>query len=148
MSTQTPTIPEKVLDFIGYSTAALEKADAMLQSHEKQAADCAALIPTAVAALVDHERIREDQREKAAELLKDPVKTLQLLIKVAGHRNAQELAHLGTGVDSAVKTASGGQTHDPSQSLSSPFVGQRTTRVKQSSVNLFRGLGLPDPTSE
>ena len=71
------------------------------------------------------------------------------MIKVAGHRNKDELGRLGSGVDAngQTKTASanGSTTYDPATSVHDPHVGARTTRIKQSSVALFQGLGLKAP---
>jgi len=160
MTTQTPaalqvpvnmTLPEKVIEHITVSNTALEKAanDVQRQSAKQAAVD--KLIPSVVEVMVQHERIQPNQREKLAEALKDPVKTLELMIKVAGHRNSDELAKLGQGVtttpDGQVKTAAanGPGHYDPARSLTDPNVGARSTRVKQSSVNLFKGLGLSPP---
>lgn len=141
------TLPEKVIEHIGYSSAALEKAAAEKAAWEAQQQKVAALIPAAVDALVSGERIEEDQRQKAAEALRDPVKALEILTKVAVHRNASERA-LGQPVagDGKTKAASagGGQYN----SLTDPHVGGRTTRVKQSSLNLFSRLGLTPPTQD
>lgn len=142
---QPLTIPEKVVSLIDQTDAALKHADAIVAASEKRAASYKAAIPAAVDALIKHERIREDQRTKCAEALSDPAKALELLVKVAGHRNAAEMASLGTAIDAGTtKTAAAGR--DPSGSLTSPFVGRQTTMVKQSDVNLFTRLGLPVPT--
>lgn len=145
MNTAAMTLPEKVVEYIGFSAAALEKAAAVMTQTERAKQACLALIPKAVDALVNGERITPEQREKAAQILADPAQTLELLIKVAGHRNAQELGHLGTPVNGQTKTA-GAIAQDPSASLSSPHVGRRTTMVKQSDVNLFSRLGLTPPS--
>jgi hypothetical protein len=149
---QTPkpgvmTIPEKVIEYIGYSSAALEKAAQDMAAREAQKTKVAELIPAAVDALVSGERIDEDQREKAAAALADPVKVLEILTKVAVHRNASERA-LGQPVagDGQTKQASAG--HGQYDSLQDPNVGARTTKVKQSSVNLFSRLGLTPPAQE
>lgn len=141
------TIPEKVIEHIGYSSAGLQKAAAALAAQEAQQQKAAGLIPAAVDALVSGERIDEDQREKAAAALADPVKCLEILTKVAVHRNASERA-LGQPVpgDGQTKTASAGDGQY--DSLRDPHVGARTTQVKQSSVNLFSRLGLTPPAQE
>jgi len=144
------TVPEKVIEYIGYSAAALEKAAAAMTQQEAQQQKVAEFIPTAIDALLSGERIDEDQREKAAAALADPVKALEILTKVAVHRNASERA-LGTPVNgngqekSASASGNGNGQYD---SLTSPHVGERTTKVKQSSVNLFSRLGLNPPTQE
>ena len=143
---QALTLPEKVIDLVGCSAAALEKAAEELDGVSTQKQACATLIPQVVDALIEHERITPDQREKAAQVLANPQDALELLMKVAAHRNTQEATHLGSGVgpDGQTKQASDG--HDPTQSLSSPHVGARTTMVKQSDHNLFARLGLQPPT--
>lgn len=141
------TIPEKVIEYIGFSSAALDKAANHMQQTEQQRAKVAELIPAAVDALVSGERIDEDQREKAAEALSDPVKVLEILTKVAVHRNASESA-LGQPVGNGQTKTAGANGNGQYDSLSDPHVGARTTKVKQSSVNLFQRLGLNAPSEE
>lgn len=132
----------EMVEYIGYTSAALSKAAAAQEAHESQETKLAALIPGAVKALLDHERITPDQAEKAAEALKDPVKALQLLTKVAAHRNVAERS-LGTGVNGD------GQTKNAN--ARGPYVGycgERTSRTRQSDLNLFERLGLQPPTDE
>lgn len=143
------TLAEKVLEHLQVTEQGLQKAAAAEASQRAKQAQVEALIPQVVNAMVQHGRIREDQREKLAQALRDPAQVLDLMIKVAGHRNAEELGRLGTGVDAQTKTAADrtGKSYDPARSLSDPNVGARTTHVKQSSVNLFRRLGLTPPTT-
>lgn len=154
MTTQAPsapeglTLPEKVIEHIRVSDIALEKAAAAEQKQTEKQAAVAKLIPQVCDAMITHNRARPDQREKLASLLADPAEALNLLIKVAGHRNDDELARLGQGasVDGTIKTA-GDKT--PSSSLNSAYVGGRSTgRVKESSARLFSALGLAVPESE
>jgi hypothetical protein len=143
---QTKTTAEKMIDLIGFSSAAMEKAAGVMATKEAQEAKVAALIPAAVEALVQNERILPHQKEAAAEALKDPVRALELITKLAGHRNTAEVNQLGTPVsrDGQQKQAS----HDPSRSLTTPHVGARSSgHVKQSDVAIWRGLGLPVPTA-
>lgn len=141
------TIPEKVLEHIEVSAAAMQKAAAERDVVRRKQAEVAAIIPQVCDALVQFERIQPNQREKLAQHLQDPVRVLQLMIKLAGHRNADELARLGTGVpaDGHDKTASSRRQYN---SLTSNYVGERHTRVKQSSVLLFQGLGLSAPSDD
>jgi len=144
------TLPEKVIEHIRVSDHALTKAAAAEEAALTKQAEVNQLIPQVCDVMVKHERITPQQRDKLAEMLKDPAKALELMIKVAGHRNQDELSKLGQGVtgDGQTKTAAAdGQPYDPAASLSNPNVGVRTTRVKQSSVNLFRGLGLAPPAN-
>ena len=137
---KTLTLPEKVVEYINVSSIALEKAAADQSAKEAQTAKIAALIPKVVNALVDGERITEDQRQKAAQVLRDPVQVLELLTKVAVHRNADEQT-LGKGVDAQTKqaNASGNGSYDSTQD---PRVGMRTTMEKKSDNAFKRGLGI------
>lgn len=138
----TNTLVQKVIDYIGYSDAALTKAAAVINTHEEQTEKLAALIPAAVAACVEHERIEAHQKEALEKALHDPVRTMELVVKLAGHKNAAEMARLGTPVGQQ-KTAS----YDPTASLTSGYVGARDGRLKASDVKLFTGLGLNPPTT-
>ncbi len=134
------SLPEKVIAHITVSDAAMQKAAAIEKTAAAKQAQVNKMIPQVVDALVANERITPAQREKVAAMLADPVKALDLLIKTAAHKNAAEMAHLG----SPVKQASANNTGY--NSLTTPHVGARTTREKASSAALFRGLGIPVPT--
>lgn len=143
------TMAEKVLEHLQVSEQGLKKAAEAEAAHRAKQAQVEALIPQVLDTMISHGRIRPDQREKLAQALRDPARSLELMISVAGHRNAEELSRLGTGIQQTKTAAAGrtGSSYDPGNSLTSPYVGARDTRVKQSSVNLFRGLGLNAPTS-
>jgi hypothetical protein len=145
---ETMTLPEKVIDYIGFSDAAMEKAAEFHRQVATKQAEVEKLIPAAVDALVAHERITPAEREKAAAMLKDPAQALTLLTKMAGHRSAQELGTLGspTGGSGQKTAGANGKSYNPADSLTNPNVGARTTRIKQSDVALFRGLGIDPPT--
>lgn len=138
----TNTLVQKVIDYIGYSDAALTKAATAIKTQEEQAEKLAALIPAAVAACVEHERIEAHQKEALEKALHDPVRAMELVVKLAGHKNAAEMARLGTPVGQQ-KSAS----YDPANSLTSGYVGARDGRLKASDVKLFTGLGLNPPTT-
>jgi len=134
------TLPEKVIELVSVSNAALEKAAAIQKQANDRHTCVTALIPKVVDTMVQFNRINTDQREKLAAALQDPVQTLELLIKVAGHRNADEVARLGTVTDKGqTKTASANRSD-------SSFVGGRTSGVRESDRRLFAGLGLPAPS--
>lgn len=139
---KTNTLVQKVIDYIGFSDAALTKAAAVIKTQEEQAEKLAALIPAAVAACVEHERVESHQKEALERALHDPVRTMELVVKLAGHKNAAEMARLGTPVGQQ-KTAG----YDPTTSLTSGYVGARDGRLKASDVKLFTGLGLNPPTT-
>ena len=137
------SLPEKVIEHITFTDQVMKKAAVLEKAAADKQAAVAQLIPNVVDTMVKFERIGPAEREKLAKMLTNPVTALELLIKVAGHRNTDEISRLGSPV---TKTASvNGGSHDPAASLTSPFVGARTPMLKQSSVSLFRGLGLPVP---
>lgn len=140
------SLPEKVIEHITLTDAALKNAAAMEKAASAKTAQVAALIPQVVDVMVRHERVMPAEREKLAAMLRDPAKALELLIKVAGHRNADEMAKLGAPIGQTKVASNGRPVADPASSLTSPHVGARTHMLKQSSVSLFRGLGLPVPT--
>lgn len=145
-TTETPvdSLPQKVLDLTGYADAALTKAAEQLDAVEKRQKAAEALITKATDAMISGERIEDtdEQRTKLAEILKDHAQTIELLCKVAVHRNAAENS-LGQPVDPGqTKTAGNGQQYD---SLSDPRTGLRTSMVKQSDQRLFSRLGLAPP---
>ena len=140
-ATETNTLVQKIIDYIGFSDAAMTKAAAVIEEQNAQQEKIAALIPAAVKACVEHERIESHQKEALEKALHDPVRTLELVVKLASHRNAAEMARLGTPVGQ--KTAG----YDPTASLTSGYVGARDGRLKASDVKLFTGLGLNPPTT-
>lgn len=130
------TLAEQVIEQIQVSNAGLEKAAAELKRYREKEAAVAELIPKACDVMVQFERISPTQREKLAEALKDPARVLDLLIKVAGHRNDAEIARLGQGVKEAA--AGGGSQFN---SLASNYVGERHTRERESDRRFMERLG-------
>ena len=141
MSNSNNPLVQNVVDYIGYSDAAMTKAAAVIKEHEEHAEKLAHLIPEAVRACLENERIEPHQKEALAKALENPVRTMELVIKLAAHKNAAEMARLGTPV--ATKTAG----YDPSNSLTSGYVGARDGKLKASDIKLFQGLGLNPPTA-
>lgn len=137
------TLEQKVVDMVGWSSAALEKAAANEAAREKTAAAITQLIPQAVQALLVHGRIFPGQQKEAAELLSDPVKAMELIVKIAAHRNTDELS---PGKPADVEKAAGANGFN---SLTNPNVGARSNggHTKQSDYNLFKALGLNPPTN-
>jgi hypothetical protein len=135
------SLVKNMIDYIGYSDAAMTKAASVLKEREEQAEKLAHLIPEAVKVCLENERIEPQQKEALAKALENPVRAVELVIKLAAHRNAAEMARLGTPV--ASKSAS----YDPSNSLTSGYVGARDGRLKASDAALWRGLGLNVPTT-
>jgi hypothetical protein len=141
MSNSTSPLVQNIVDYIGYSDAAMTKAAAVIKEREEQTEKLARLIPEAVKACLENERVEPHQKEALAKALENPVRTMELVIKLAAHKNAAEMARLGTPV--ATKTAG----YDPSNSLTSGYVGARDGKLKASDIKLFQGLGLNPPTA-
>lgn len=91
-----PDLRETVLQHIQCSHAALEAANTQLTKVAEVQKQAAELIPQVVEELVKHDRIDPAQREKAAELLKDPVQALKILLKTADANNTVKPKALGT----------------------------------------------------
>jgi hypothetical protein len=137
-----PKLNQKIIDYIGFSDAAMTKAAAIEAQVAAQKEAVAALIPAAVQSCIEHERIEPHQKEAFAKALTDHASAIELLTKLAAHRNTSETARLGTPTGAATKTAG----YDPSRSVHSGFVGARDGRLKQSDINLFTKLGLNPPS--
>ena len=140
---QNQTLDQKVVDLCGHTAEALEKAAAVVERDDQAQVKMAELAPKVAQVLADNGRIYPSQIKAATQQLMNPVRCLEILEKVASHRNENELSRLGEGVpaDGAEKTAS----HNPQNSLTNPHVGARTTMVKQSDVVLHQRLGLAPP---
>jgi hypothetical protein len=132
---------QKIIDYIGYSDAAMSKAASVLNERASQQEKIAKLIPEAVKACADNERIEANQKEALASALQDPVRALELVVKLASHRNAAEMSRIGTPLTQ--KSAG----FDPHNSVTSSYVGARDGKLKASDIKLFTGLGLNPPTS-
>jgi hypothetical protein len=132
---------QKIIDYIGYSDAAMSKAASVLKERDTQQEKIARLIPEAVKACADNERIEPNQKEALAAALQDPVRAMELVIKLAAHKNAAELSRIGAPV---TQKAAG---YDPTSSVTSSYVGARDGKLKASDIKLFTGLGLNPPTS-
>ncbi len=89
---ENPTNDQQLIDYITTTSAALEKAAEADQRQEQQNTAIAAAIPKVVQAMVANNRIEPGQAEKLARVLLDPVQALELLEKVAAHRNQDEIA--------------------------------------------------------
>lgn len=133
---------QKIIDYIGFSDVAMSKAAEVLKTRDEQQTKLASLIPEAVKACAENERIEPHQKEALAAALQDPVRALELIVKLASHRNAAELSRIGTPTTTQ-KSAS----YDPNTSVTSSYVGARDGKLRASDIKLFTGLGLNPPTT-
>lgn len=129
---------QKVVDFVEASGTALAQAGEALEKQAAQQQACDELIPGVVDALASNGRIEPHEKEAAAAVLKDPVKALQLLTKVANHRNDAEQLQLG-------KPNGQEKTAGFEDAASSPYAGGRRTGNTLADAKLFNGLGLEVP---
>ena len=114
--TKTKTVPEKVLEFVDMSAAMAEKAASVLSRQEQLEKQAADLIPTAVDELLKAKLIEPEEKQAALDALRDPVRTLQILIKTARTKADDNAFTLGQPLGGSTKQASAGP---------SPFVGRR-----------------------
>lgn len=132
---QSQTLPQKVLDVIGYSNAGLQKAAAFQREVTEKEAAYKGHIEGCVDALVEFGRIEPHEKEACLQALQDPAQCIQLLTKLAEHRNAEEMAHVGAPISgNGVKTAS-------LHSQDSPYVGGRRGESQADSNFMSSVLG-------
>ena len=86
-------MPEKVLEFVDMSAAMAEKAASVLSQQEQMEKQAADLIPTAVDELLKAKLIEPEEKQAALVALKDPVRTLQILIKTVTRQAGRQLDH-------------------------------------------------------
>jgi hypothetical protein len=125
-------IAEKTIDYIQCVEAALDVAQKEL--NQKQAADARIndLLPKAVEALIQFERIDPADREKAASALSNHAKALEILIKAADVNRTVKPKSLG-------KPEKQANNYD---SMNDPYVGRRTTSERESDRRFRQHLGL------
>jgi len=125
---------EKLLDFIACTGALIEKDAADERVKQAQDQRIEELIPQAVKALLENERIEPHQQKQAAEVLHDPVRVLEILIKTASPLDKE--ARLGTPV-----APQGGQQKKASAGGNN--YGRRPVEDSEASRALKAKLGLP-----
>lgn len=125
-----PDLRETVLEHIKCSHAALDAANTELTKKAEAEKAAQALIPEAVEALIKHDRIDPAQREKAAEILKDPAQVLKILIKTADSNNTVKPKAMGTPTG---ETKTAGATRPR-------FTGERTSEKTAADLAFERTL--------
>lgn len=101
-------IDEKVIGTFQVTGLALSRYEQAAAAQAEQMQKVAALIPGVVDDLVRFGRIESSERDDCARALADPVQTLELMRKLAVHRNAGEAAVLGQVVDQHGRPAGAG----------------------------------------
>jgi len=136
MTAPNLNVLEQVVNYIKCSDAIASRYQK--EAATKQASDdkVRGMIPDVVEALVKNQRLPGHLREKAASLLADPAKALEILINTANHRNQAEAGQMGTPSGGTQKKA------HVRGSLNSPYVGGRVTEERDSDRILFERLGL------
>lgn len=128
----------KTAQYIQISGALAKRALDALAPYQADATKAAAEQPAVVQALLDAQMIEPHQKEAAEKLLKTQAGQLQLLKEAAKvvtrlAANQKEAADLGVAVDPDTVGLSG-STVRAEDSLTSPFVGLRTSQKKASDL--------------
>ena len=135
------SLPHKVLEHVRVSDAYVQKTAAERAERQQVQTAVDSLIPQVCDTLVKHARVKPEEREKLAGMLKNPVKALEILMKVAGHRNADELAKLGqpVGANGQTKQASAGSSRGGMEEF---VTGARKTGDSPADTRLFGAFGI------
>lgn len=139
-----PNITNKMLRFIEISSALGKEAMDKIEELEGQQKQASAVQPGLVEHLIETKVIDAGQKQAAENALRDPAQT-QVLLKNAASK-IKELREKSA--SSAVTQMGRGEgpekaAYDPNDSLTSPFVGRKTSNEKKASdMALLRGLGL------
>lgn len=128
---------QKVVEFVEASGTALSKAATALEQQATVKDACSKLVPDVVTALADHGYIEPHEKEAAADVLQDPVRTLQLLEKVATFQTDAEQVALGR--PTASKQAG------LRQGLTDPQIDAVIASPTDADRQLFLDLGLDFP---
>lgn len=128
-------LAKQLVDYVQLSDAIatlVQKDKATKTAQQKKVAE---LIPNVVSALIKNKRLPEELSQKAASVLNDPVKALEVLINTANHRTGNEAQTFGTEVTHQKKASVRG-------SVNSPYCGVRTTEERDSDRVMLERLGL------
>jgi len=133
------TFEEKLIDAFQLASAALVKYEKMAADLAAERARVAALAPRAASELVRYGRIEGSEKEACERAGHSHEQCLQLLIKLAAHRNSAEEAALGQPVDHNGQAANG-QVKKASDY--SNYVGRRSSEQPESWRRLAQGIGV------
>jgi hypothetical protein len=130
------TLDQEMVDLMTAGSALIEKVAADDRIKVAQQKQIEELIPQAVAALAANGFIREDQREKLASQLADPVRAVELLIEAAEFDKQARVAvpPLGRQVSPVTKVAS----------TQNPNVGSRSNELELRESDLAMMRHFPD----
>jgi hypothetical protein len=130
--TRPRTVPEKVLEFVDMSAAMAEKAAGVLSKQEQMEKQAADLIPTAVDELLKAKLIEPEEKQAALDALKDPVRTLQILIKTARAKHDDNSFTLG-------RPDTNGHAEKRANAGPGPYAGRRYGEAEEpESFRVFR----------
>lgn len=140
--------PVKTLKFIEVAGAVVKMASDEIQIHRDAQKRAAGLRPEVLASLIDNNLIDKGQKDAAEAMLASHAETLQLLKsacdKLAAARMEKKAAAVEPGRPSDVKAgAAAGGGSEQHASLTSPFVGRRTSEKKASDEAICEILQRP-----
>ncbi len=115
------------------ATLAYKEAQAKANTHKK----IAEKIPEVVDTLIKNKRLPEHLREKAAQMLQDPLATLQILSNTASHRIEGEVPAIGSETTSGHKKAASAKG-----GTGSPFCGGKYNNERESDLILLERMGI------
>lgn len=98
---------EKVVEIIQLANAALTRATQLEEKAATARKRIEELAPAVVKALIDGQRIEKGAADAVTKILYNPAQVLDLLAKVARHRNADEVSRLGNGFTEKTSSENG-----------------------------------------
>jgi hypothetical protein len=136
------SLPERIVTFVEASSAMAEKAASAEQVRQQQEKQAEALIPgiidTLAAITIEGERgpvplLDPDEKTACVDALKDPVRALHILTRVAGHFKAAQADRLGRG-------ETGRREKKAGVGEQSPYAGRRTSEESPAWQNFRRSM--------